>query len=131
MGEYEICKLRFPKLREYRMFHRAELLDLAFSPLVNALFYANTLESTMDTVSFKDYFLVAPARQALYCCSGVRMLTTSLFNGLTYDTLVHAYYKRHHHMTFTAEIFGLASMIVSDVTRLAAATTRKFPLTKS
>lgn len=129
MEDYEVCDLRFPKLRHYRMLPWSGLCDLVFSPIINNLFYAPTLEATLDTVIFEDYFIVAPARQALYCCSGVRMLTDSLFHGLTHDTVVHAYYKRHHHMEFTAEIFGLASTIVSNITQLATA--RKFPLTNS
>ena len=126
METQEVCKFRFPSAREYRMTLWPELRDFAFSPLINNLFHASTLEATLDTVTFKDYFIVAPARQALYCCSGVRMLTASLFDGLTYDTVAHGYYKRHRHMTFTAEIFGLASTIVSNITQLAT-----IPLTKS
>lgn len=114
MGNYDICKLRFPDPREYELQMYTTLQRLAFAPVINDLFLVGTLETDVNSLDSHDYLIVAPARLLLYCCTGVRMLTGSLFNGFSYDVLVHAYFKRHHHIHFTAEAFSLASTLVSD-----------------
>ncbi|KJA26039.1 hypothetical protein HYPSUDRAFT_199270 [Hypholoma sublateritium FD-334 SS-4] len=111
-GHHDICTLRFPDALDYHMLSLSQLHSIAFNPLISALFLAGTVEKTLDSLELADYVIVAPARNRLYCCAGVHKLTQSLFNTITSDVVIHAYFKRHGHMVLTAEIFGFASTVV-------------------
>ncbi|KJA26721.1 hypothetical protein HYPSUDRAFT_198532 [Hypholoma sublateritium FD-334 SS-4] len=111
-AHHDICTLRFPDALDYHMLPSSELYNIAFNPLINNLFLAGTVEKTLGSLDLADYVIVAPARNNLYCCTGVRKLTHSLFDAITCDVVIHGYYKRHNHMFLAAEIFAFASTII-------------------
>lgn len=114
IGSYDICTVQFPKHFEYHMLLWPEIHHVAFNPMINDLFVASTMKKKMHSLMRREYDIVAPARNRLYCCTGVRMLTDSVFNAISDDTVAHGYSKRHHHSIFTPEIFSFASTIVSN-----------------
>lgn len=117
MENFELCSLRFPKAFEYQMLLWAELQRLAFHPAIDGLFFAGSEKTLVDNLKpGEEYRIVAGSRIRLFCCAAVHRLTGSLFNGISYDVLAHAYYKRHRHLKLTAEIFGLSATIVSRPT---------------
>ncbi|KJA28276.1 hypothetical protein HYPSUDRAFT_197182 [Hypholoma sublateritium FD-334 SS-4] len=112
VGSYDICTICFPKPFEYQWLLLPELEQLAFNPLVDDLFALGTMKKKLNTLMRREYAVVAPARIRLYCCSGVRMLTDSVFNIVSYDTVAHGYSKRNHHLTLAVEVFSLASTVI-------------------
>lgn len=126
MENFELCSVQFPKAFEYRMLLWPELQKLAFHPAIDGLFFARSEKTLLANLKpGEEYQIVASSRIRLFCCTAVRRLTGSLFNGISYDTLAHAYYKRHHHLKLTSEIFGLSATIVS---RPMPHTPKKFAL---